>query len=120
MPGSLQMVSSFFVFANLDCVIFFTMVSVRKARQARLLKSVNKHFHNFVGQKQRKTKSKNGMKSSYVQVWLLDKKEIVKFVFKSLAHAARYKDSNFIFIKVKNCIYSNSNVQSEIQLLHGI
>ena len=56
-PGSLQiLVSSFFVFGNLGCVIFFMMVSVFKARQARLLKSVNKHFRNFVGQNQRKTK----------------------------------------------------------------
>ena len=41
-----------FVFGNLGCVIFFTVVSVCKARQARLLKNVNKHFRNFVGQNQ--------------------------------------------------------------------
>ena len=57
MPGSLQiLVSSFFVFGDLGCVIFFKMVSVCKARQARLLKSVNKHFRNFVGQTQQKMK----------------------------------------------------------------
>jgi hypothetical protein len=28
------------------------MVSVCKARQARLLKNVNKHFRNFIGQNQ--------------------------------------------------------------------
>ena len=65
MPGSLQiLVSSFFVFGDLGFVIFFMMVSVCKARQARLLKNVNKHFHYFVGQNQQKIKSKNGMKSS--------------------------------------------------------
>ena len=64
LPGSLQiLVSLFFVFGNLGCVIFFTMVSVCKARQARLLKNVNKHFHNFVGQNQRKTKNKMGWKA---------------------------------------------------------
>jgi hypothetical protein len=45
-----------FVFGDLGCVIFFTMFSVCKARQARLLKNVNKHFRNFVGQNQQKTK----------------------------------------------------------------
>ena len=54
MPDSLQiLVSSFFVFGNLGCVIFFTMVYVCKAR---LLKNVDKHFRNFVGQNQQKTK----------------------------------------------------------------
>ena len=57
MPGSLQiLVSSFFIFGNLSCEIFFTMVSVCKARQAGLLKNVNKHFCNFVSQNQQKTK----------------------------------------------------------------
>ena len=57
MPGSLQiLVNLFFVFGDLGCVIFFKIVSVCKARQARLLRNVNKHFHNFVGQNQRKTK----------------------------------------------------------------
>ena len=59
MPGSLRtqiLVSSFFVFDDLGCVIFFMMVAVCKARQARLLKNVNKHFCKFVGQNQRKTK----------------------------------------------------------------
>mgnify|MGYP007045460620 CR=1 FL=1 len=56
MPGSLQiLVSSFFIFGNLSCEIFFTMVSVCKARQTRLLKNANKHFLNFVGQNQQKT-----------------------------------------------------------------
>ena len=65
MPGSLQtLVILFFVFGNLGCVILFTMVSVFKARQARLFKNVNKHFRNFVSQNQQKTK--NGMKSSKV------------------------------------------------------
>ena len=51
MPGSLQiLVSLFFVFGNLGCVVFFTMVSVCKARQAGLLKNVNKHFCHFDGQ----------------------------------------------------------------------
>ena len=45
MPGSLQiLVSSFFVFGSLGCVIFFTMVSICKARHARLLKNVKKYF----------------------------------------------------------------------------
>ena len=45
MPGSFQiLVSLFFVFGNLGCMIFFTMVFVCKARQARLLKNVNKHI----------------------------------------------------------------------------
>ena len=44
-----------FVFRNLGCVIFLKMVSVCKARQARLLKTVNKHFYNFIGQNQRFT-----------------------------------------------------------------
>ena len=59
MPGSLQTLVSilvFLVFCDVNCVIFFTMVSVCKARQARLLKSVNKHFRNFVGQTQQKMK----------------------------------------------------------------
>jgi ERCC4-related helicase len=61
-PGLLQiLISLFFVFGDLGCVIFFTMVSVCKARQARLLKNVNKIFRNFVGQNQRK--NENGMKS---------------------------------------------------------
>ena len=65
MPSSLQiLVSSIFIFSSLGCMIFFTMVSAFKARQARLLKNVNKHFGNFVGQDQQKTKSKNEMKSS--------------------------------------------------------
>ena len=69
MPGSLPiLVSSIFVFGTLSCVIFFTMVSVSKARQTRLLKNANKHFRNFVGQDQQKTKSENGMKSSQVSV----------------------------------------------------
>ena len=39
LPGSLQiLVSSFLVFGDLGCVIFFTMVSLCKARKARLLK----------------------------------------------------------------------------------
>ena len=49
-----------FVFCSFrcfSCVIFFRLVSVCKARQARLLKNVNKHFHNFIGQNQRKTKN---------------------------------------------------------------
>ena len=51
MPGSLQiLVSSFFVFGDLGCLIFFMMVSVCKAR---LLKNVNKHFHNFISQKRK-------------------------------------------------------------------
>ena len=67
MPSSLQiLVSSFFVFGSLGCMIFFKMVSVCKAWQARLLKNVNKHFRNFVGQNQGKTKNENGMKSSFV------------------------------------------------------
>ena len=41
------------------------MVSVCNARHARLLKNVNKHFHNFVGQNQQK--NEKGMKSS--KVW---------------------------------------------------
>ena len=48
-----------FVFRNLGCVIFLKMVSVckaRQARQARLLKTVNKHFYNFIGQNQQKRK----------------------------------------------------------------
>ena len=49
-----------------------------------------------------------------------EQKKIIKFVFKSLAQAARYKNSNHIFIKVQGCMYLNSNVQSKIQLLHGI
>ena len=56
----------FLFFRPFGCVIFFTMVSVCKARQARLLRNVNKHFHNFIGQNQQKTKSENGMKSSLV------------------------------------------------------
>ena len=65
MSGSLQiLLSSFFVFGDLGCVIFFNMVSVCKARQARLLKNVNKHFRNFVGQNQWKMKNENGMESS--------------------------------------------------------
>ena len=56
LPGSLQiLVSSFLVFGDLGCVIFFTMISVCKARQPRLLKNANKHFRNFIGQIQRKT-----------------------------------------------------------------
>jgi hypothetical protein len=47
------LVSSFFVFGDIGCMIFFTMVSVRKAR---LLKNVNKHFRNSGGQNQRKMK----------------------------------------------------------------
>ena len=50
-----------FAFRSLGCMIFFTMFSVCKARQERLLKNVNKHFHN-----QQKMKSENGMKSSIV------------------------------------------------------
>ena len=46
----------FFVFSSHRLRIFFTMVSICKARQARLLKNVNKHFRNFVSQKQQKTK----------------------------------------------------------------
>ena len=54
MPGSLQiLVSSFFVFGDVGCMIFFKMVSICKAR---LLKNVNKHFPNFFGQNQRKIK----------------------------------------------------------------
>ena len=57
MAGSLQiLVSSFFVFGDLSCVIFFTMVSICKARKARLLKNVNKHFRNFISQNKKKTK----------------------------------------------------------------
>ena len=62
MPGSLQTLVSilvFLVFCDVSCVIFFTMVSVckaRQARQARLLKTVNKHFYNFIGQNQQKRK----------------------------------------------------------------
>ena len=56
--------SSFFVFDSLGGLIFFTMVSVCKARLARLLENVNTHFRNFVGQNQQKTYSENGMKSS--------------------------------------------------------
>ena len=48
MPGSLQiLVSLFFVFGSLGCVIFFTMVSISKTRQARLLKNVNKHITQY-------------------------------------------------------------------------
>jgi hypothetical protein len=58
-PGSLQvLVSSFFVFGDVGCVIFFTIVSICKARQAKLLKNVNKHFGNLVSQNQQKTKMK--------------------------------------------------------------
>ena len=58
-PGSLQiLVSLFFVFSKLGCLIFFMMVSVSKARQARLLKNVNKHFHDFISQNQRITKKR--------------------------------------------------------------
>ena len=65
LPGSLQiLVRFFFLFGNLGCLIFSTMVSVCKARQATLLKNVDKHFRNFVSQKQRKMSNKNGMKSS--------------------------------------------------------
>ena len=49
-----------------------------------------------------------------------EQKSLIKFVFKYLAQAARYKNSNLIFIKAQSCIYLNSNVQSEIQLLLGI
>ena len=50
-----QLITNFgkFVFGSLGCEIFFTMVSVRKAR---LLESVNKHFRNFMGQTQQKMK----------------------------------------------------------------
>ena len=78
MPGSLQiLVSSFFVFVNLGCVIFFTMVPVCKARQARLLKNVNKRFCHFVGQNQQKTKRKwdeklifNAFWTAFIKFWL--------------------------------------------------
>jgi hypothetical protein len=64
MPGSIQIsVSSFFLFGDLGCVIFFTMVSVCKARQARLFKNVNKHCRDFDGQNQQKLKSENGIKA---------------------------------------------------------
>ena len=44
-PSSLQiLVSSFFVYGSLGCLIFFTMVSVCKTRQARLLKNVKEIF----------------------------------------------------------------------------
>jgi hypothetical protein len=56
MPGSLQILVSSFVFGDLGCVVFFMMVTICKARQARLLKNVNKHFSNFIGQKQQKKK----------------------------------------------------------------
>ena len=57
MPSSLQiLVSSFLSFGDLGCVIFFTLVSICKARQARLSKYVNKPFCNFVSQNQRITK----------------------------------------------------------------
>ena len=57
MPGLLQiLVGSIFVFGSLGGVLFYMMVSVCKARQARLFKNVNKHFRNFVGQDQQKTK----------------------------------------------------------------
>ena len=52
------------LFGSLGCVIFFTMISVSKARKEMLLKIVNKHFLNFIGHNQLKMKSKNGMKSS--------------------------------------------------------
>ena len=49
MPSSLQILVSSFL-------IFFTIVSVSKEIQARLLKNVNEHFRIFVGQNQQKTK----------------------------------------------------------------
>ena len=68
-----QSLCSFFVFGNLVCVIFFMTVSVCKARQARLLKNVNKHFRNFDGQKQQNPKNENEMKSSIVSKDLVKK-----------------------------------------------
>ena len=59
------LVSLFFVFWDLVCVIFFTIVFVCKARQAKLLKNVNKHFRNFVRQNQQ-NRNKNGMKWSNI------------------------------------------------------
>ena len=53
-PGSLQTLVSFF--CDISCMIFLTMVSICKARQARLLKNINKHFCNFMGQNQQKMK----------------------------------------------------------------
>ena len=35
-------------------------------KSGKTFKNVNKHFHNFIGQNQQKTKSENGMKSSLV------------------------------------------------------
>ena len=58
LPGSFQiLLSLFFVFGDLGCVIFFIMVSVCKARQTKLLKNVNKHFRNFFSQNQQKNKN---------------------------------------------------------------
>ena len=94
MPGSLQiLVSSFFVFGDLGCVIFVTMVSVCKARQARLLKNVNKHFL------PKPTKKENGMKSSIVQK--LNEKAVTFYTFfipgsKSLDPAVLTKETFFI------------------------
>ena len=39
-----------------------------QSKTDKTLKNVNKHFRNFVGQDQQKTKSENGMKSSQVSV----------------------------------------------------
>ena len=42
------------------------MVSICKTRQSRLLKNVNKHFRNFIGQNQQKTKMEwKAQKSTY-------------------------------------------------------
>ena len=59
MPSSLQiLVSLFFAFGNIGCLIFFTMVSVCKARQARLLKNVNKNFITSLAHNNKKEKQK--------------------------------------------------------------
>ena len=67
-------------------MIFFKIVFVCKAIQARLLKNVNKHFRNFVSQNQQKT---------IIEKWdekltcLLDKKDMDE-------RALRNKSKNFL------------------------
>ena len=74
MPGSLQiLVSLFFIFGDLGCVIFFTTVSVCKARQSKLSKNVDKHFRNLISPNQRKTKDENGMKKPTRAYFVLKK-----------------------------------------------
>ena len=61
MPGSLQILVSSFLVSDFLCDGFRL-----QGKSGKTFKNVNKHFHNFIGQNQQKTKSENGMKSSLV------------------------------------------------------